>query len=66
MVNSRQGRWSIRRRTMELLEEADVEDVMQTSSGWQGEANSDVVEELGDAVGAVEAWPQLAGDGLWQ
>jgi len=49
---------------MEFLEEADVEDVVQAGSGWQGEANSDVVDELRDAVGAVEAWPQLAGDGL--
>jgi hypothetical protein len=55
MVNCGEGRWSIWRRAVELLEEANVKDVMQASTGRQGEPDDDIIDELDDAVGPVEA-----------
>ena len=51
---------------MELLEEADVEHVVKTSSRRQGEADSDVVDQFDDMVGPVELRFKLAKGGLGQ
>jgi len=61
MMNMRQRRRSIRRRPLELLE-ADVEHVVKTSPRRQGEADSDVVDQLDDAVGPVD-FPLVSGEG---
>ena len=66
MMNMRQRRRSIRRRPLELLEEADVEHVVKMSPRRQGEADSDVVDQLDDAVGPVEPRFKLARGGLDQ
>jgi hypothetical protein len=66
MMEGRQGWWSIRRCAMKLLEEADVENIVQMSPGRKAEADSDVVDELDDAVRSVEVWLELAGAGLRQ
>ena len=66
MMNMRQRRRSIRRRPLELLEEADVEHVVKTSPRRQGEVDSDVVDQLDDAVGPVEPRFKLARGGLDQ
>jgi hypothetical protein len=66
MMEGRQGWWSIRRRAVKLLEEADVENIVQMSPGRKAEADSDVVDELDDVVRSVEAWLELAGAGLRQ
>ena len=55
MVLERQGRGSVWRGPLELLEQANMKDIMDAGVGWQVEADGDVVDELGDAVGAEEA-----------
>ena len=64
MVDGGQRWWSIRRRPAELLEETDVEHIVQPSARRKGQADSDIVDEFDDAVGAEVARLELAGDGL--
>jgi len=45
--------------TDELLEEADVEDVVQPSVRRQGEAHGNLIDELGDVVRPEEVRLQL-------
>ena len=45
---------------MEFLEQADMKNVVKARVGRQGEANSDLVDELHDLVGPVEARLKLA------
>jgi hypothetical protein len=66
MVNCGEGRWSIWRCAVELLEEANVKDVMQASTGRQGEPDGDIIDELDDAVGLVEARFKLSRCSLGQ
>jgi len=65
---SMQQRWKRRgrvwRRTMELLQQPDVEHIMDAGAWRQGETDGDVVDQFGDAVGPEETWPELAGDRL--
>jgi hypothetical protein len=37
---------------------------MNAGSRWQGEANGDVIDPLGDAVRPEEMWLELASDSL--
>ena len=60
MVHGRQGRWSVRRRPFELLEDAHMEHVVKTGAGRKSEANRDLVDQLDDAVGAVVARSELS------
>ena len=41
-----------------------MKDIMDAGAGWQVEADGDIVDELGDAVGAEEAQLELAGGSL--
>ena len=50
MVNGRQRQWSIRRLSVELPEEADVEDIMETGSRRKSQADGNLIDELHDAV----------------
>jgi hypothetical protein len=65
---SMQQRWKRRgrvwRRTMEPLQQPDVEHIMDAGAWRQGETDRDVVDQLGDAVGPEETWLELAGDRL--
>ena len=60
MVHGRQGRWSVRRRPFELLEDAHMEHVVKTGAGRKSEANCDLVDQLDDVVGAVVARSELS------
>jgi len=64
MVNGRQRRWSIRRRSVELSEEADVEDIVETGPRRKSQADGDLIDQLRDAVGAEVPRLELAGDRL--
>ena len=64
MVNGRQRRWSIRRLSVELPEEADVEDIVETGSRRKSQADGNLIDELRDAVGTVVPRLELAGDRL--
>jgi hypothetical protein len=50
----------------ELLEEAHMEDVMETAKGWQGEMQGNVIDQLSNAVRAVEAGLELPFARGWQ
>jgi hypothetical protein len=45
-----------------LLQEAHMKDVMELGARGKLQANSDIVDELGDAVGPEVPWLQLALD----
>ena len=60
MVDVWQLRWSFRRCAHVLLEEADVEDIMETSVGRQLQTNSDLIDALDDAIRPVEPGFELA------
>ena len=64
MVNGWQRRWGIRRLSVELPEEADVEDIVETGSRRKSQADSNLIDELRDAVGTVVPRLELAGDRL--
>jgi hypothetical protein len=51
---------------MELLQEAYMEHVVQASLRWGSEADSNVVDHLGDAVWPEVARLELVGGGLGQ
>jgi hypothetical protein len=60
MVKGRQwGRlsWGI---ALELLEQPHMEHIMNARPGWQGEANSHLVDHLRDTVGPEETRLELA------
>ena len=65
IVNRRQERRRIRRSTHKLLQEVDVEHIMETGAFREGEADNNVVDELGDAVGTIEARLQLPFRDAW-
>jgi len=53
-------RWrGSRRDPNELLEEANVKDVVQAGVGWKIEVDNDVIDELDDAVGTIEVRLEL-------
>jgi hypothetical protein len=54
-------RWRV---ALVLLQETDVEHVVDAGADGQGEANGDVVDELGDAVRPTIAGFELATGGL--
>ena len=64
MMQRRQGRRSVQHRPLELLEQPHMEHIVNASSGRQGEADRDVVDQLGDAVWPEEVRLELAGDSL--
>jgi hypothetical protein len=66
VVDQWKWRRSLRRSAMELLQEAYMEHVVQASLRWESEADSNLVNHLGDAVGPKVAWLELAGSGLGQ
>jgi hypothetical protein len=66
VVDRRKWRRSVWRGAMELLQEANMEHIVQASLRWKGEADSDLVDQLGDAVGPEVARLKLAGGGLGQ
>jgi hypothetical protein len=43
-----------------------MEHVVQASLRWESEADNNLVNHLGDAVGPEVAWLELAGGGLGQ
>ncbi|WVZ49223.1 hypothetical protein U9M48_000600 [Paspalum notatum var. saurae] len=48
MANRREGWWFLRWGAMEFLEQPNMEDIVETSLRWQGQADCDVVDELDD------------------
>jgi hypothetical protein len=66
MVDRRKWWWSLWRSAMELLQEAYMEHVVQASLRWESEADSNLVDHLGDAVGPEVVRLELAGGGLGQ
>jgi hypothetical protein len=60
MTNERQNWWLLGRLAVELFEEPDMEDVVETSLRRQRQANNNVVDELDYSVWPVKAWLQLA------
>ena len=60
-MNWRQGRRRGWRRAHELLEKADVEDVVEACAGRKLQVVGDLVDDGSDAVRPVEARLQLAG-----
>jgi hypothetical protein len=66
VVDDREGWRSFWGSADELAKQADVEDVVETGTCWQVEADGDVIDELGDAVRAVEAGLELPLGDLWQ
>lgn len=66
MVNGRKWWRSVRRRPHELLQDADMEHVVHSSTWWQLQADGDVVNHFGDAIGPEVAGLELARRGLRQ
>jgi hypothetical protein len=64
MMQGRQRRWISRRCTLELLEQPHVKHVVDVGAGWQGKANCDVIDKLGDAIRPKEPRLKLAMDSL--
>jgi hypothetical protein len=64
MMQGRQGRWINRRRPLELLEQSHVKHVVDAGSGWQGQANRDFIDKLGDAIRPKEPRLMLVVDTL--
>jgi hypothetical protein len=64
MVDGGQWRWSIQWRPVELLVETDVKHIVQPGARREGQMNSDIVDELDDAVRTEVARLELFGDGL--
>jgi hypothetical protein len=50
VMQERQRRWFRRRRPMELLEQPHMKHVVDAGAGRQSQADSDFIDELGDAV----------------
>jgi hypothetical protein len=66
-MSQRRQRWCCCRwLASKFLQQPYVENVVDAGAGWQGEANSDVVDELGDAVRSAKTGLELAAGGLGQ
>ena len=55
MMQGQQRRRSCWRSTFKFLEDAHMKNVVQTGAGWKGDAHRDLVDQLNDAVGPIEA-----------
>ena len=66
VVKNRQGRWSIWWLPLKLLEQPYVENIMKTGALRKSKADSDIIDQLDDAIGPEETRLELAGDRLWQ
>jgi hypothetical protein len=66
VVDRRKWRRSLWRSAMELLQEAHMEHAVQASLRWESEADNNLVDHFGDAVGPEVARLELAGGGLGQ
>jgi hypothetical protein len=64
MMQGRQRRWIRRGCPLELLEQPHVKHVVDAGAGQQGKADSDFIDELGDAVRPKETRLELASDSL--
>jgi len=65
-VKNRQGRWSIWWLPLKLLEQPYMENIMKTGALRKSKADSDIIDQLDDAIGPEETRLELAGDRLWQ
>jgi len=64
MVNGWQRRRSIRRWSVELSEEADVENIVEMNPRRKSQADGDLIDQLRDAVGPEVPRLELARDRL--